>query len=379
MKLKIKGSWMFIAGTAGILGAVYFGWYAYARMQLAGFKPEPIQPGRINLVAVTPGKGYRIVVANRIAQLAEVPPDSEGGRGGFGGGNIENASSGRRLPIRELLLSLQGDTKALGILIERMNDLGRGDNPFSRIVWKSSDVEKAIQGDAALRAKLVRDIQVNLDGTPIETLSYSRMLEGIAIESEVPIQVRVAGKLKTLTARVRQNYQSSLAAQMEKRLGEKFQVTEADIAGTYRDMGEAILQGAQKPEDVVLSLRSRYQPDRLQALGEKPSRVLGLANIVLNEKGFEKAVAETYKAQGDKELTDITLRLTEEGRMRLWKYSHDNRGFQLLLIVDGVAIAAPKITTELVEREVRITQLPDRTLALMAVEDMNKLAAKPGS
>jgi hypothetical protein len=69
----------------------------------------------------------------------------------------------------------------------------------------------------------------------------------------------------------------------------------------------------------------------------------------------------------------LTLRLTEDGRMRLWKYSHDHPGFQLLLTVDGVAIAAPRISTELVEPQVTLTQVRSETLVQDATDLIQSL------
>ncbi len=61
-------------------------------------------------------------------------------------------------------------------------------------------------------------------------------------------------------------------------------------------------------------------------------------------------------------MNDLTIEMTDEGRRRLWQYSEDKIGTQLLLIVDGVAIAAPKISHELAQGELTITQMADEGL-----------------
>ena len=116
---------------------------------------------------------------------------------------------------------------------------------------------------------------------------------------------------------------------------------------------------------------ARISPDRAADLAAKPQRVLENAAVILNDDQIISASAKTYKAN-KRELTDITINLTDEGRDRLWKYSHDRQGFQLLLVVDGIAIAAPRISHELSQRDVTISQLPDASLAEEAVDLMNK-------
>ena len=78
--------------------------------------------------------------------------------------------------------------------------------------------------------------------------------------------------------------------------------------------------------------------------------------------------------------------------MQLWKYSHDNKkpgrtdnflnlfrsknraakGFQLLFIVDAIAIAAPEITSDLAERKILIKGVPSKELVENAVNLLNE-------
>jgi preprotein translocase subunit SecD len=65
---------------------------------------------------------------------------------------------------------------------------------------------------------------------------------------------------------------------------------------------------------------------------------------------------------------DVTLEVTEVGRKRLWRYSRENPGFQLLFTTDGVAIGAPIISGELMSKSVKMSQMPDEGLVKEAVD-----------
>ena len=76
---------------------------------------------------------------------------------------------------------------------------------------------------------------------------------------------------------------------------------------------------------------------------------------------------------------DITINLTDEGRMRLWKYSVGRVESHLLLVADGIPIAAPIIRDELREGELTITQMEDEALVKDAVDALNRGANQVAS
>lgn len=375
MRFIQQGSWRFILLCVIVIGGAFFSWKAYSQYKLSGFKMAHISPGKVSLVAIQPDKGYRVIVANRIAQIAEVS-SSDDGRGGFGGGAIENATNAKRLPIRELLKSLQGDEKALGTLIEKMNDLGTGDDPFSTYVWKAEDIKKALDGDKEMAAKLESDIQVRLDGGPLDSVNVSKVVSGITIDSPIKVRLPVNGVEKDLIARVRQPYQSALANQLASKINSRFSITPEFVSGTFSELAADILSGKKPKEKVRTALESRISESNLTDLARRPIRVLSLAETIINDSYISHADIETYRGPENRDLSDLVINLTEEGRMRLWKYSSEHTKFQLLLIVDGVAVAAPRITTELAESSIRITQLPDKDIAQDAVNQINMLAKK---
>lgn len=367
---KIPGSWKFIAVATIVLLAVPAGLWINRTVSLSGYTVTPELPGSINLVAIQPGRGYRVIVANRIAQLGEVDESAEDG--GFGGVRSEDAQNLRRIPVKEVLGSLGGDPSDLGKLIERMNDLLPPDEPVSPFVWKAEDLKKALAGDKALLSRLELDLQVRLDGSPINQFSVTRIMNGIVIDTPVPVTVNVKGKPTQVMARVRQRYQPRLAAAVEKDINQKFNPSPDQLMAIYTTHAKDSTDPGKK-EDVRKSLESRLTESRLTELKEKPERIVASAMVLANENQFAGAESRSYQTSQGKELTDLTIRLTDEGRKRLWKYSSEKKGFQLMLIVDGVAIAAPRITTELAESSVKITQMPDRQLAEDAVKDMNRL------
>ena len=67
---------------------------------------------------------------------------------------------------------------------------------------------------------------------------------------------------------------------------------------------------------------------------------------------------------------DLDLHVTDDGHLRLWQYSKLHPHDQLLLVSDGVAIAAPRIRHELVSPDLTIVQMPDEGLLQQAVESL---------
>lgn len=358
-----------------VLAVVFAGIKLFSYVSLRDYVLVPTDAKEVNLVAIQPGKGYRVIVANRIAQLGEVDESEDNKRGGFGGTDVQNAQNLKRIPVRELLGGLNGDPKDLGYLIERMNELNGPDEPVSDYKWKEADLIKALDGDPVLKKKLEFDLQSRLDGKPVDSFSASRIFSGISIETLVPIKVKIGSELKTVQAIVRQPYKCPTAIAVEKELNQKFNPTPEQMVSVYlTEFGKE----PPKPDFLVSALRARISDARKQELAAKPERIVGSAMILANTSHFEGASTRSYKANnGKNELTDVTLRMTNEGRMRLWKHSADDKsGFQLMLVVDRVALAAPRITTELAESQITITQMPDRELAESAAKKINDLVAK---
>lgn len=354
----------------GVSGAIYFGYRGYSIYRIKDVVLTPINPGAVSLIAVQTGSGYQIRVANQVAQLVEVSGSIDEARA-----NREEMNA-KRLPIRELMQSLQGDTKALGKFVMSLNDFRDEDMPAVKVVWRMEDLEKAFGGDVALRKKLEQNLHVTLDGMPPNEIRLETLLNGIVINYPVEVEVTVDGKLQKMTCRVEEPFQSQFAQGVWKQIEMRFNPRREEIIGIYRDQALPIIEGKGNKQDIASAIRGRYSPERLRELAKKPHRILASASVLLNEDFILGATSKKYVGKDDEILTDVAIKLTEAGKMRLWKYSFDNQGFQLMLIVDGVAIAAPRISTELAGDTVVITRVPNEALALDAVALMNKLARK---
>lgn len=371
--MRITGSVKFAAAGLALIVGIWLAWQGYAKFRLAQFEMIDIPPGQsVSLVAVDPGSGYRIIVSNDIASLAEVTGDftapTERDEG------AADVVSQRRLPIREFIQSLQGDEEALGGLVAYLNEeLDPQRLPPTEIVWRAEDITKAIEGDQDLREKLEFDLQVRLDGRPIGRLDLQRMMNGIVLDLPVPVQVPVGDEVREMIARVKEPFDSQFAAEFQNAVGEMLDPSEAVLISTYRLVAGRYESGERVYEDVARSLQGRIDEQRLKRFATNPQRVLQRARILVTDVHIEGATASKSEGQDGMVFTDVSIRLTDEGRMRLWKYSHNNRGFQLLLIVDGIAIAAPRIRTELPERRVTVRRVPSEELADAAVSIMNQL------
>ena len=370
--MRLQGSTKFIVAVVVVIAAVWVGVRVYSYARLRGVEITPIQPGRVNVMAVAPAVGYRIVVANQIAYLAKVEGGLEVGNMDTGSESLSGAS---RLPLRELIQSLQGDEAALGVLVMRVNDMPETDTAATAKVWRSEDVLAALKGDKEKEARLVADLNVNLDGTPLDTINLSAIMSGgILIDFPVALDVRVGNVVKPLVGRVQELYQPLFCSAVERRISERFKGAEdsAFIQGVYMEEAQAVLDG-NAAENVRSSLQNRLDPARAARLAEEPKKVLDNTQVLLNESHITSATYKNYPINDNETTNDISIGLTEAGRMRLWKYSHDNHGFQLLFVVDTIAIAAPRISTELAESTITINRVPSKELVADAVALLNEI------
>jgi hypothetical protein len=366
--MKIRASAKIAIGFVALSAAVYFGWQLYAGITVDSVKFEPLKPSRVNIVGINPESGYGILVANHAAQLVQ------GGPGKFeAGGGPENASDPvdrKRVPIREMLQAMQGDSEALGQVVAVMNDMQETvDWPTERIVWKDEDVRKAIAGDPVLKPKLEAALNVTLDGVPLRRISLTAYENGIIVETKVACKVQVGSEVRQMEGPLQVPFRPRLSGMIATQLKDKAYDL-VTLAGHYALQAQKVAEGGQK-ENVAASLERIIDPSNNAMLAEPAEQVLRSATVVVNDTMIESASYRSYTAGRD-QLSDMTIQLNEEGRKRLWQFSRRRVGSQLLLIVDGVAIAAPRIGHELAQGELQITQLPDRVLVQDAVDAINK-------
>lgn len=371
------------------LAAIGVSWQGYVEYRIGGYALKSVTPGRINIIAISPEAGYKIIVANQIAKLVEV--EGSGQAGEWTDLSPDALANAPRLPLRELLLTLQGDEEALGGLIERLNGLNESDLPTREVIWTADDIRKAISGDQELEARLTFDLNVDLDGMPIGSINMDSILDGIVIELPIQMDISIGGKTRTMTGIVKVPYRPKFCRDYEERIRQKFNPTDSYLKGQYREEVDEYLDSVNQ-ENVRFSLESRIASDRREFLKRKPYQILRNTQVLVNESHVLSASFETYPAGRNTFLNNITIELTDEGRMQLWKYSHDNKkpgrtdnflnlfrsknrpakGFQLLFIVDAIAIAAPEITSDLAERKILIKGVPSKELVENAVNLLNE-------
>jgi hypothetical protein len=363
-------------GFVALVGAIWYGSKFYNDHALANQHFDAVTPGRVNIVGIDPGAGYQIIVANQMAQLVQAS-------GGFGGaesdsGGATEGSIKKRIPMKELLEVVHGDSKAVGPFVMNLNDMSENEGwPPVRVIWTAEDLNKAFAGDQKLKTKLENDLNVHLDGTPLSTLRISSLESGIILDYPVTVSVSVDGTVRRVTGRVEEPYKPRFCLNVEAQYKDK-QVTTSTILGYYATERASLKADPKLTENVEKVIQSHISADNATQLAVAAERVLKTAVVVINEKYITSASHTGYDTARGK-MFDLTVDLNDEGRMRLWKYSHDKVGSHLLLVADGIPIAAPVIRNELSKGELTITQMQDEGLLKDAEASLNNQTTKEGS
>lgn len=374
---RLRSSTKLAIGFALVV-ALGYGLYTYGGQYLVD-KEEytPLEPGEVNLLGVNAGSGFRIIVANQLAHLVE------------GGGsedfetpdrNESGFSSGekKRIPVRDMLQALRGDEKALGKFVTHMNDELKVDLPAAAetVTWTPEQIKAACSGDATLKKKLERQLNTNLDGTAPDYLSITAMQTGIILKCPIEMEVPRNGKPTIVRSFVDIPYRTNFARKLEGVIGEKTDDTNF-VRGAYIEERKSLGGNKRNQEDVRKALLDRIDPTNLRRYTEAPERVVRQAHVVLNDSFIEKASYRKRTLPNNEEVYDILITVNEEGRKRLWQYSRRNKGTQLLLVSKGIPIAAPRITGDLAQSDVTITQLEDPTLVEDTVSAINTAVKQP--
>lgn len=365
--IRIPYSTRLVLIVAVVIAALYYGWNYFGSMWILSRHFSDIPPGRVSLIGIK-NAGYKIIVANRVAQLVEAKNDKLGEDSG--GSDSEGATEGaikKRIPISEMLGALQGKTDDLSKFVSKLNDLAPDESwPTVRVVWQAEDIQKALAGDPELKKKLVHDLNVDLDGTPLPYLSVSALENGIIVDTPVHVKVQVGPTKQTLIAHVQRPFLPNIMRATQKEYSEKASVTREMMLGYY-------LQHAKgdKKQDVRKTLESLSSEKSLKDEVERAESVLSTATVVVNDSLIDKASYHVSPV-GTQKFYTMVVHVTEEGRQRLWQYSKLHPGDQILLVSDGVAIAAPRIRHDLWTSDFDISQMPDEILVQDAVNSVNE-------
>lgn len=376
--MKLRGSYQIAIAAVLLGGGSYYGWQLYSARVVDGKVFSELKPGKFSIVGVKTSRQYKIIVSNQIAQLVMLNEPED-----FGVDDItateESGTNKRRVPLKDLLDSLQGNEEALGRLVTTMNDpLRLADMPGTEVLWKAADIQKAIAGDALLKKKLETDLNVDLTGMPLSEIRPASIRNGIVIESFIPIEVSVAGVPKPMKAPVKIPFRPTFCVDVEKGYAEEMAPTSEMIKGHYMTAMQKLIDHPREKQDIAEILRQKTDEAKLaQLYSEGPAMVLGNAKIILTEDFVESAQLDEVPGPQSTKLYNMALNLTPEGKDRLWQFSRKgNIGAQLLVIHDGIAIAAPRIRHELAQSYVSITQLQERSLAQETVDYLNSKGNK---
>ncbi|MCE9559746.1 MAG: hypothetical protein K8R88_12440 [Armatimonadetes bacterium] len=355
--------------TIGGVAAAYGGYHLFAGNAVDGTVFQPVKPSAVNLVSVAPGMGYKVIIANQVAQLAQVSTEfGDTSNRGDESQEDSSASNKRRIPIKEMLDSLAGDEKALSAVIMRMNDLDKEDSlPSVKVIWKAADIKKALDGDSVLVAKLEKDLNVKLDGTPQPYVSVNSLENAIVLELPVPVKVNVEGQVKTLVGTIQLAFVPSLSASVMARYGKEAAVTLDKIKTYYSQEAQKMLDDPEKKQDIRADLARRISPGFVTDYAIEPERLLSNTKVLVNGGMITQASYSTRSDDAKAKYYDLRLDVSDEARKRLWQFSRKNRGFQLLFTVNGIAIAAPRIREELSQSDVTIKNLQDEDLVKDAI------------
>lgn len=357
-----------IIGFVVLFAGVYGGKSVYSKYRVSQLKLNDIKPEAVNLVGIDLARGYKIIVSNQMAQLIEVNPNSSGSSD-VGNEEMSGAAK-KRVPIKELLQSLQGNSDALGKFIMTMNDLREDDLPPVRVVWKAEDLEKACKGDKVLEEKLEKDLNMRLDGTPLPVLKFSSLENGIVIDIPVKVEVMRDGKPDPLVGRVQIAYKPTFIKAVEEQYRTNANAGRTTQLGAYDRMCREFKPGS--GENIRQNLLNRISDTSKASYAEKPESILKSARVIVNSSLITSATVKDGVKQDKRVFYTLNIDLNSEGADRLWKYSMDNLGSQLLLVQNGMAIAAPRVSQELGQQNLEITQIPDHDLVYETADIINK-------
>lgn len=363
--MKLRPTTKIALGFGIVVIGSYLGNDLYSRFQLRQVKLNPIESTDFCLMAINKKEaGVQVLIANRMAQLVE----TEGGLENTGSseGGAQSGSIKLRIPIKELLQTLNGDPTGIDYFASRLSDVGNDNvqNLDEAKVWKSGDIEKAISGDAALRKQLETDLNCTLDGRLLDKVNIEAVQLGIRLAVPVRLNVpnvkgdRLDG-VRFVPFKVRQ------IVGFSKSIEEKFYTKE-----TLQNLYQQFKAETRETEDVASTLQQVIAGvQRSREIG-KIEQIAKNSLIVVNRAMIQDAsFSET--SVGTNRTFNMKLKFNDEAVKRLWKFSHEGGG-SLLVISNGVPIAAADVATVLNSSELEINKIADEKLCKNAVELLSR-------
>ncbi len=359
---RLRGGVWFAAGVLALLAIWYGGNELYTKYVILPRKYPRLNPGAINLIGIKVG-GYRIKVSNGIATMEEAS-----GMSFSGPGDSSSAGSGAMIPMKGLIGALMLEPKPTSELIESLAGIKYEIEPIDELMWSAENIKAALQGDAVMKAKLEYDLSTGLDGRALDRVSWKRLGSGIWIRLRVPVKVPSAQGAQTVIGDIRVPYKTRLATRVSSDIrallqrGRRLEPDRATIESTY---AKAANQMNEKSKEAVAgSLGALISVQSIESYARPAENLLGNVVILVTENQITGAtLTATPKDQGDGDIYSITLDLTTDSRDRLWQYTYAQPSAQLMLVSNGIAIAAPFVQHEIKYSRVTITGILDEDLA----------------
>lgn len=365
--MKQRASTKIAIGFVALVAATIGGTRAYTVYKLKNVELNPIETTDFCLLAIEKDAGVSVLVANRMAQLVELDGAFENvgsTEGGAQGGSIK-----RRIPVKELLRVLDGDGTAIDYFVNRMKDSSEEDAASDNApIWTVEDINKAFDGDSALKKKLEFDLNSDLNGTPLPTINISSFQLGIQVSVPVKLQVpNLKGSMvqgqKLIPFRVKSMLEFS------KRMEQKF-YDKASIQPEYAGFLAEYKAKGDKPEDIKSTIDSIEKRATSSTELKKVERITRNSKVIANKSMVQSAEFEKVVHNGNTSYT-LKLKLNDQAVQRLWKFSSEG-GERLLVVAKGVPIAAAKISSALNTSEVEINQVADERLVQSVIEIFRK-------
>ncbi len=365
--MKLRGGIKFVLFVGALLGAWFGGNWAYVKFFILPLSFPPLEPGEVTLFGVQL-TNERIIVSNGIAHLVQ------GSNEGFGAPTPQteptSQTGGKRIPIGALVETLTGNTESATELVNVLNGFDTQNIPPEEIVWDSSDVISAIKSDEKLRSKLESDLNTKLDGGPVAQIRKSRFETGIFIRVQVPLRYQTQAGDKQVSAEVLIPFRTTLASRVanHRLIKNQFDPSNTTYLSVYEEVISEMERSNTKQNvaDALLNLLSeRY----LEKLARPAENLISRTTILVSDPLIRSASSgEVLSADGHNVKYNLHLHLHEEGRKRLWQYTAKNPNCQLLLVVKGMAIAAPIVKGQMKYATASITNIAEKELAQMAVD-----------
>ncbi len=300
------------------------GYKFYPKWKLHSFEWEPVQPGQLNLIALPRNAPFGIISSNHTVSLIENPD--------------RLYSYEKKIPLKEILETLQGNPKALTKLAMFSMQIDETKILHQKNIWDIRSIDQALSGHPTFIQKLENDLNMKLDGTPLPYIQKSAVENGILIKLPLAVTIPSARGNQPLTSYILEPYKPKLIKNLEKKLQTHFVISPKILKETYQNVAKPSFLDPFKREDIKRHLQNSISSYRIQQISISTEKFLNLFQIIFTEKFVDSANYSFHNKDPDQKISELTLKLNHEGQMRLLHYIQKNKGTKFLFTLDGIGI-----------------------------------------